>query len=163
MQPPGPRPSPSEVSDRTDLRRLVDLYGIAVDDRDTELYVSLFVEDGTLIVRSFASTQPVTFSGPTLQQLMDVVAPYAATLHVVGNHVVDLAGEVATGRTYCTAHHLRRDRRGDSSMTLLVSYHDWFVRTNEGWRFRRRECDLLWRTLAPLDLAAAAWPPTAEQ
>lgn len=146
------------TADLVQLRRLVDRYGMAVDQRDVAGLVSLFADGGELLVRWRGSNETVEFTGARLGALMAVVAPYEVTLHTVTNHVADVDGDVATGRTYCTAHHLRTDQRGPSTMTLHVAYDDEYVRTYDGWRFSTRRCELLWKSVGPLRPAPAAWP-----
>jgi hypothetical protein len=70
------------------------------------------------------------------------VSRYETTLHVVGNRVFTVDGDTATGQTYTTAHHLRRD---GTTMLLLARYRDVCTRTAAGWRFAVRECFLLWK------------------
>ena len=119
------------------------MYGIAVDDRDRETYASLFVPDGRLTVDAFGAEEPTAeYRGETLVELIDFVLRYEATLHVVSNHVCHIEGDSATGQTYTTAHHLKRDR---TTMLLLARYRDVYARTPAGWRFAARDCRLLWK------------------
>lgn len=75
---------------------------------------------------------------------------YAATLHVVSNHLVDFdADDAATGVAYCIAHNYCEDDRRRESETLFVRYEDAYVRTSSGWRFACREIHRLWTEFQP--------------
>jgi hypothetical protein len=119
--------------------------------------VSHFVPDGSLVVFEGAATEPAfRYVGEEIAAVVaDMERFYAATFHLVANHVADVDGDHAACRTYCVAYHLRDDPRGQSVITTPASYRDTCVRTPGGWRFQERRCTLLWRERR----LAVDWPP----
>jgi hypothetical protein len=140
------------VADRLELRRLVDLYAKAVDTRDSEAYVALFLPTGQFVMQR--SDGDVVWDGPT-QIIQNAVtfsepAPFARTFHFVANHLCEITGDTGTGETYCLAHHLALD--GARMLVTHMIYRDEYARTDDGWKFARRTTEGLWKE----------WRPTSE-
>lgn len=77
------------------------------------------------------------------------VGRYELLLQQTTGHLVDeLGADHASGRTYFTE--IARKLDG-SHQTLHAVYHDRYVRTPHGWRFARRELDVLYRSNEPLN------------
>jgi hypothetical protein len=146
--------------DLLELRRLVDAYASAVDERDGAAMAALFVPDGSLLVYE-AGSDELAFSYQGHAELATVATEmerlYTRTFHFVGNFVCDIDGDRATGSPYCVAQHLRDDGRGPQVVVMPVRYRDTYVRTPEGWRFEQRICTVQWRERRP----ANQWPPPA--
>jgi SnoaL-like domain len=142
--------------DLLELRRLVDAYAVAVDDRDPDALSALFAEGGALLVYEAGSDelQHAYRNGELAQLTTDLERAYARTFHLVGNAVVDVDGDRATGTVYCLASHIRDGSRGATIATMPVRYRDRYVRTGDGWRFHERVATVLWRERGP-----AQWPP----
>lgn len=149
---------PQEVADRMALRELVYAYAQAVDNRRPEEFRALFCEDGELVLPHPAGGEHralVLDGSDGWARAFAVVAPYTATNHFVGNHLVSINGDDATGQTYCLAHELY-DRDGTSRMVVrCIRYADSFRRVAGSWRFRTRKLAVDW-----LDDRALVPPPT---
>lgn len=149
----------TETADLLELRRLVDAYASAVDDRDGAAMAALFVPDGALLVYEAGSEElAYSYRGP--DELATVASEmerlYERTFHFVGNFVCDVDGDRATGSPYCVAQHLRDDGRGPQIVVMPVRYRDTYVRTPAGWRFEERICIVQWRERR----LAMQWPPS---
>ena len=134
-----------EDHDRQQLRALVDSYAAAVDERDLDAFVALFVPDAALTIRQ-AGTSP-EFRCHGHGELTAAVAPlsqYLSTMHLMANHRCEIDGDRASGETYCLAHHLREAAGGVEDLVMMIRYGDTYARTPEGWRFARREVRILW-------------------
>jgi SnoaL-like domain len=146
------------AADLLELRRLVDAYASAVDDRDGAAMAALFVPDGTLLVYE-AGSHELSYSYRGRAELATVAAEmerlYERTFHFVGNFVCRVDGDRATGTPYCVAQHLRDDGRGPQIVVMPVRYRDTYVRTPDGWRFEERICIVQWRERR----LAVQWPP----
>jgi hypothetical protein len=142
----------SEIEARVRLRALVDAYAHCADVRDYEGFAALFTEDGEL-----TAVQPGRepfFRARGQKALAAVVHgndAFPRTFHFVGNHHCTVDGSTATGVTYCTARHLRAEGAEVEAITWLIRYHDDFVETSDGWRFDRREIELVWVEYAEAD------------
>jgi hypothetical protein len=148
------------IRDELELRRLVEAYGIAVDDLDPDAVAALFVPGGALLVYERGSDElRYSYRDAGFKQLTDDLAQaYLQLFHLVANFVVTIDGDRATGTTYCLASHLRDDGRGPHVVWMPVRYNDRFRRTEDGWRFEERSSIVLWRERR----LANQWPPRPE-
>ncbi|GAA3811133.1 nuclear transport factor 2 family protein [Streptomyces phyllanthi] len=135
------------VQDRLDLRQLVDAYALAVDRRLPDLFASLFSDDGQLVVRDTDRPyrKPLVLDGRDgWTKAFAVLAPCVLTTHFVGNHLVRLSGDRATGETYCLAHEIYPGGEAGRLLVRSVRYRDSYCRTDGRWRFSRRELTVDW-------------------
>jgi uncharacterized protein (TIGR02246 family) len=136
----------ASVEDRLALRELADRYARAVDRRDWALAGALFTEDCVLLGPGYE----LVGRGAILTGLRQIDR-YRATQHSVHNQLVEVAGDRATGETYCTAHHLyERDGR-TRKLSWGIRYQDRCARESGAWRYERRELLLDWSQDLPLD------------
>ena len=135
----------SDVFDRLAVRGLVDAYALCVDGDDPGSAAELFTPEGELRIFNRGQSEAVRerIGREAIAAAMAGLGRYDTTLHVVANHVVELDGDVASGVTYCLAHHVR-DVEGPDGVTgpfdyvMAIRYLDRFVRTDEGWRIAQR-------------------------
>ena len=133
-----------------EIRQLAVRYAYALDTRDLDTLVNLFVDDvnagphGTgheALRRSFAAS----------------LAPLGTTILSVSNHVIDLDGDTAKGSVYCSA----EIEQGEYWLRQRILYKDRYRKTEAGWRFVGRN-HLLWYSaplgVDPRTLPAANWP-----
>jgi hypothetical protein len=137
--------------DELEIRRLIEAYAIAVDDLDPDAIAGLFVPGGRLLVHEAGSDElKYSYDTGSFAELTDALrAAYGQIFHLVGNVVVKVESDRATGTVYCLAGHLRDSSRGPEASWIPVRYADRFVRTDAGWRFEERSSRLLWRERRP--------------
>jgi ketosteroid isomerase-like protein len=134
-----------------EIRQLVARYAMAVDSRDLDALVALFVEDvrvgrdqtGRAALREYFSSS-----------LRDV----AVTILNVGTHVIELDDDVhARGLVYCRG----EVQVGNQWIVQAIQYRDSYERRDDHWYFVRRH-HLLWHGrevgTSPIGLAPANWP-----
>jgi ketosteroid isomerase-like protein len=145
----------NDVTDRMALRDLVERYALAVDNRDLDTVVELFIDDGILLSHLMPGTEKTPLARQGHDELRRVLklglAQYMATTHVIGGHVIELAGDEATGDTTCIAHHVYQG--DDVEIRLLVMaihYEDRYRRQQGRWRFAERRLRLQWSEDRPL-------------
>jgi len=64
---------------------------------------------------------------------------YEATTHFIGQSTIfTLAGDRATGETYCLAHHVTVDGATRRLMVASLRYLDTFAKINGSWLFAER-------------------------
>ena len=137
---------PLTVADRLELTDLVHRYAAAVDDRCFDDVVELFTDTAELIVPDPPrSLEPVTaqHGHDGVRAAMTALSGVARTQHEIVGEVYTDAADHARGRITCVAHHWTRG--ADSDVTDLVwhlRYDDEYVRTDRGWRIRRRALTL---------------------
>jgi ketosteroid isomerase-like protein len=136
-----------------EIQQLAFRYAIALDARDLDRLVSLFVDD----VRVGAGCGREALRASFEQQLR----PLGVTILHVANHEIDVAdGDHATGIVSCRA----ELEMGDRWVVQSIQYHDTYERRGGTWLFARRKhllyygADMLER---PIGLAAAHWPASA--
>lgn len=134
-----------EVADRLELRDLVVRYARIPDDRNYALVDEVFAPDAVLEGPGFKLE-----GVEQIRQGMQAIETYSATLHSVHNHLVDLAGDEASGETYCVANHLLRKDGRPTKLDWGIRYQDRYRRGAAGWRITRRELRLVWEQELPL-------------
>lgn len=130
------------------VRRLVDLYAMAVDRCEGRVLADLFVEDGVL------EAPRASFTGhPALSQMAIGMADrYRGTFHAVLNHLSWATEGGAAGETYCLARHFLDDEAGRPvCLEMMVRYQDVFRATPDGWRFVQRRLQVDATRTFPLD------------
>ena len=131
------------TNDARALRDLADRYARSMDDRDAATLIGLFVPDGVLTITAEDTREFPSPSG--LEKIIEYMARYRETFYFVGNHICDIDGDRASGETYTVAYHY--DTESDGAQVVIespVRYLDRYVRTDEGWRFERRDARILW-------------------
>jgi hypothetical protein len=137
-----------------EIRQLASRYAVALDARDLDTLVGLFVDD--VRVGRDARGHDVLRASFT-----DQLTPLGVTVLAVGNHVIDVDdADHARGIVSCRAE-LELDGRW---IVQAIQYHDTYSRRAGAWRFVRRKhllvygADLLER---PIGLPPANWPEHA--
>lgn len=110
-------------------------YALAVDQRDIDTWVSLFVPD--LDMGRHGSGREVLKDWITPQ-----VATFYRSVHLVCGHRVELGpvgpdgvADTATGAVYCRAEH----EIGDRWVVMAIRYDDVYRRVDGTWLFERRK------------------------
>lgn len=75
--------------------------------------------------------------------------------HMVMSPMFELDGERASGVIYLLASAVNRD--SGEAMFVTGTYHDEYVRTNDGWLFARRTIDV--EAMSPMGPAIETFPP----
>jgi ketosteroid isomerase-like protein len=148
-----------EIGDRIEIRRLVDEYAIGVDTRDAERFAALFAADGTLSVVEPGEDEPsLVYTGhEELRTVIELVAAFSVTYHVMTNHVVDIDGDTATASTYGLTHHLSEsEERGLFDTLMLLRYDDELVRVDGSWVFKARRIVRQWTDYCEAEKARLA-------
>lgn len=137
------------------IRLLVSRYAVAVDSRDLDALVALFVDD-VRVGRDAVGRDALRESFRT--SLSEV----GVTMLHVGTHQIDLHGpDDATGLVYC----LGQVAVGDRWIHQSILYRDTYARRGGEWLFVRRIHELWYGQAAPtnpLDQAPADWPKRAD-
>jgi ketosteroid isomerase-like protein len=133
------------------IRQLASRYAVALDARDLDTLVGLFVDD---VQVGRTATGPEALRSSFTQQLRGL----GVTILLVGNHVIDvLDADHATGIVSCRG----EIEMGEQWVVQAIQYHDTYERRGGTWRFVRRRhllfygADLLER---PIGLPLAHWP-----
>lgn len=134
-------------TDRDELRALVDAYARCADRIDNVGLAALFVPDGVLRICERGNPTPLRQRNgrDEISEAIKGLSRYEVTMHLVGNHYVELDGDTATGETYCRASHITvHDDGTRSNHVMNIRYLDRFARLAEGWRIAERELQVEW-------------------
>jgi ketosteroid isomerase-like protein len=136
---------------RDEIRQLVARYAVAVDSRDLDTLVGLFVDD--------VQVGRDTFGHEALRRSFRAsLSAVGVTILQVGTHVIDLTdADHATGIVYCSG----QVQEGDRWIHQSILYRDTYERRDGTWRFVRRVHELFHGTVAadnPMDQDPANWP-----
>jgi ketosteroid isomerase-like protein len=134
------------LADKDAIRDLARRYADCVWRGDAAGAADLFAEDGEMDT----GDRPPIRGRAALRAEYETMLAGAALLPFVHDHLVELAGDAASGVCHLD---LRATLNG-RSMIGAGWYDDRYVRVGDGWRFRSRRLTLSW--LVPLSDGWAA-------
>jgi len=153
-----------ELEDRLDrleaieaIRDITARYPIALDARDLDALVELFVDDVK------ASPDAPRGRGPLKEHYAALCRRWGFTVHQVFQQAIDFESpDKAMGHVYCRAEHAM----GDRFVIAMLRYHDRYERRDGRWYFRWRRTPMWYVTDVrdvPLGDERIRWPdrPTA--
>lgn len=133
------------------IRQLASHYAVAIDSRDLDALVELFIDD-VRVGRSATGREALRAS------FAESLRAIGVSMLNVGTHSIDLVdADHATGQVYC--HGQIQD--GDRWIHQFILYRDTYERRDGKWFFVRRIHELWYGEPAetsPLTLAPADWP-----
>ena len=123
---------------RSACAALIADYAYYVDHREFGKAVDLFTDDGRIDRPDLVSNGRAEIAAHWSSRPASIV-----TRHVCSPPSFrDIEQETATAVTYFTLYHLNHDGDGPPPMVdpaALGEFHDSFVKTDDGWRFRLRK------------------------
>jgi len=135
------------------IQQLVARYALAVDSRDIDTWLGLFVEDVDCGRRGKGREVLRQFIEPAVRN-------FYRSHHQLCGHVIDLVDEDhATGKVYCRAEHEYKDKW----IVMSICYFDCYERRQGQWYFTSRDeqhwytTDILERPLGPNAEQWDAW------
>lgn len=120
---------------------VINLYAVAVDTQQWNLFDQVFTDDATT---DFGG--PAAFAGLAAikQTFAAIHEPFASTMHVTTNHQVEASGETASCLSYVHGRFIRAVQEGGNMFESVGWYDDLLVRKDGGWRISRRSCRTVW-------------------
>jgi ketosteroid isomerase-like protein len=134
-----------------EIRQLAARYAVALDARDLDALVALFIDD-VQVGRSGRGRD-------ALRAMFDTsLRTVGMTILNIGTHVIDLVDDDhATGSLYCKG----EIQDGERWIHQAILYRDTYERRAGRWQFVRRIHELFYGAevgVNPLTLPAANWP-----
>jgi uncharacterized protein (TIGR02246 family) len=140
------------IEDTLAIQQLPIRYAMAVDERDVDGWVELFVPDVQV-------GQHMQGRDALRQAIAPMVQKFYRSIHQIVGHRIELIdNEHAYGNVYCRAEHEVDDRW----IVMAIRYDDRYRKVDERWYFQRRierhwyAADL---TERPQAVDFAGWPP----
>ena len=130
-----------ELASRLEIRDVLTRYTVALDTRDLEMFRTVFYEESRFDYGAYGSGTGVEWFLEWVAAGMDICK---ATYHLLGQSLIDLDGDTATGRTYLVAQHVGKGDY-DGALFMIAGWHlDRFARTPDGWRVSERRFEGSW-------------------
>ena len=147
--------SPDELSNRIEVKALIDAYAYCADHKKPVEYAALYAEDA--IIEIFQGNpegaQPIAVLNgreEIVKGFHDHLMPYELTQHFICQSILRLGEDDGTGETYTLAHNISM-ANGQRTMTVIgVRYEDVFTRRTGQWLFLKRRLILLWSETRPI-------------
>lgn len=127
--------------DEREIVALAVTYCRVLDDREFERLTEVFTPDATAELGDsglLAGRDQITAT------CRAALSPLDVSHHLVGNHEVTVAGDMATHRCYVHAQHVRRGLEGGRNFVIAGRYDDRLARTPDGWRIVHRDLTVTW-------------------
>lgn len=123
----------TEYEDRQEISDVINRFATGIDRRDFSLFRTVFTEDCRVEMGDYGA-----FDG------VDAIARFEEsshaqaghTLHRMTNHAIDIDDNHAKARSYVDAWIMSQDNA--SGINVVGFYDDELVRTERGWRIKRR-------------------------
>lgn len=132
--------SPSELSDRREIHDLVLRYCSAVDRADYDAVRRVYAADGVDHHTGFSGS-----ADDFVAWLRERTRAYDGTMHLVGNHLVELMGDHAFAETYGVAAHWGTPHEDESlNFSSGFRYLDHVRREKDGWLIVERTAVREW-------------------
>ncbi len=168
-------PDPSRAAlDRLAIVETIDAVGFYADQRDWDRVAAQFHPDGAVIdYTSYAqatagAAQPEPLPPAEIVARWQTVLPgYDYTQHLIGNHLVEVAGDEATARSVVHATHVLIEGGATEHWVFLGDYEHHLTRMPNGWKIDRMTAhlraelgnpELPQRAMARLEQARASQP-----
>lgn len=128
----------ARLADRLELHQLVVDYANAIDTRQWDRLDRVFTYDAYIDYRAMDG---IDGRYPEIKAwLAQALQPFPAYMHFTGNFGCEISGDRATGSTACLNPMAVPKLGGGDPETMVLGlwYDDEFVRTEGGWRIRKR-------------------------
>jgi hypothetical protein len=138
------------------LRALAARYAVGVDRRDRSYFLGAFHEDATLVADQQGGRHPQPqnrmHGHDEIGRVIDWIAAYPKTFHMIGQCRYDLEERAATGEVYCQANHYVVTDKGNVNRVMYIRYQDQYRTVDDGiWRIDSRQVLVDWTETHPAD------------
>jgi SnoaL-like domain len=134
----------SELTDLQDKQEITEAcyrYGIVLDNRDWSSLSTVFTPDAEAYYLDFPPCIGYQAIEDTCRTALGALD---GSQHLIGNVTVTLHGDEAESICYLQAQHVKAGIEGGDLFAIGGRYLDRFVRTDDGWRIKRRSLEAMW-------------------
>ena len=136
----------NELTNRLELKELVDTFSILADTKDMAQQILLFKEDA-LVTSRIADQQGNSYQGR--QEIGQAFTNYLNLFHTVyhinGQQTVTFTDDThATGIAYCQVVLIRDEEGKVIQLMQGVRYHDSYEKVDGKWLIAKRESNFMW-------------------
>jgi hypothetical protein len=123
------------------IANVINLYALAVDTRQWDLFDRVFTSDVRTDFGGAAKWQDLS---SLKRDFAAIHSPFRATQHTTTNHQVAVNGEAANAISYVHGRFVREVTDGADMFESCGWYDDKLLRTAAGWRIADRVCRTIW-------------------
>jgi hypothetical protein len=127
--------------DVVDIINVINLYALAVDTLQFDLFDRVFSRDVSADFGGAAKWQDIA---SLKRDFVAIHSPFDATQHTTTNHQVIVENDHASAMSYVHGRFVRKVAEGGNMFESCGWYDDKLVRTTEGWRITHRLCRTIW-------------------
>ena len=126
----------SDADDRFAIIATLDRYAECLDQRDWPGLADVFTQDVEIDWVEWKQKGLAESTG-SIRSYLDGCGP---SQHLLGNYRIELDGDSAQSKHYCRVMHMGKGDQKGKTYESWIEYQDELVRTEVGWRSRRRTC-----------------------
>lgn len=130
---------------RAAISDVVIRYATGIDQRDWDLYRSVFADEVDFDFSSFRGTPGRWKADDWVKRVTRTQTGFDATTHYSSNHVIDVDGADATCVSYMVAHHVLLSAPGGTSFTIGGHYINRLRLTAAGWKIHACTLKVAWQ------------------
>lgn len=135
------------IEDIEAIKQLKARYAAFCDDNyNPEGIASLFIDDGIWDGGDLGKAEG---HAAIVKFFQAAPSAFSFAIHNVMNPIIEVDGDLATGRWYLLQPLTRKSRNGETAMWLAGRYEDDYVRVGNQWKFKRLQ--FITRFLSPYD------------
>ena len=128
------------------MREIIDVmnrYTTALDTRNWDMLEATMTPDGQADFGNLAGVGVLESPQALVDLCRKSLQDLRATQHLQGNYAVEVNGDTAQASCYLQANHFQEGLPGGDTFVVWGKYRDDFVRTENGWRIKKRYLDTI--------------------
>src|SRR4249919_1819233 len=131
------------LSDEMGIVDVMNQYTTALDTRNWEMLEATMAPDGQADFGNLAGVGVLDSPKALVDLCRRSLQDLRATQHLQGNFMVMVEGDTAQASCYLQANHFQEGLPGGDTFVVWGKYRDDFVRTENGWRIKKRYLDTI--------------------
>ena len=132
-----------QVKDQHDIIDVMNQYTTALDTRNWEMLEATMTPDGQADFGNLAGVGILDSPQALVDLCRKSLQDLKATQHLQGNYAVTVSGDTAQASCYLQANHFADGLPGGDEFVVWAKYRDDFVRTDSGWKIKKRYLDTI--------------------
>ena len=135
-----------KAQELSDVREIIDVmnqYTTALDSRNWPMLEDTMTPDGQADFGNLAGVGILDSPQALVELCRKSLQDLRATQHLQGNYAVEVNGDTAQASCYLQANHFADGLPGGDEFVVWAKYRDDFVRTDKGWKIKKRYLDTI--------------------
>jgi hypothetical protein len=132
-----------QLKDEKEIIDVMNQYTTALDTRNWEMLEATMTPDGQADFGNLAGVGILDSPQALVDLCRKSLQDLKATQHLQGNYAVNVTGDTAQASCYLQANHFADGLPGGDEFVVWAKYRDDFVRTDSGWKIKKRYLDTI--------------------